>query len=153
MSFYPKKLRSTIDFLSTVAISGTAITSTAAELNKMDGVTSEPNEINLLDFVQQTLVADGPITVKNGICKIAKTVEGVVAATLADPTNITDDLKHLVIVSGQAQANTVTSASSFGGGGGGEDVIKFSGAIGDTVELIAWGGKWYIIGGHQFTVD
>jgi hypothetical protein len=152
MSFYPKKLRSTIDFLSTVAISGTAITSTAAELNKMHGVTSEPNEINLLDFVQQTLVADGPITVKNGICKIAKTVEGVVAATLADPTNITDDLKHLVIVSGQAQANTVTSASSFGGGGGGEDVITFSGAIGDTVELIAWGGKWYILGGHQFAV-
>lgn len=152
MSFYPKKLRSTIDFLSTVAISGTAITSTATELNKMHGVTSEPNEINLLDFVQQTLVADGPITVKNGICKIAKTVEGVVAATLADPTNITDDLKHLVIVSGQAQANTVTSASSFGGGGGGEDIITFSGAIGDTVELIAWGGKWYIIGGHQFTV-
>jgi hypothetical protein len=98
------------------------------------------------------LVADGAITIKQGICTIAKTVPGVVAATLADPTNITDDMKRLVIVSGQAQANTVTSASSFGGGGAGEDVITFSGAIGDSVELIAWGGKWYIVGGHQFTV-
>jgi len=165
MGFYPKKQKSTVDLQNTTYLNGTAITSDAAELNILHGVTSDAAELNilhgvtstahdlnLLDSSQQTLVADGPITVKNGICKIAKTVEGVVAATLADPTDITDDLKHLIIISGQAQANTVTSASSFGGGGAGEDVITFSGAIGDSVELIAWGGKWYIIGGHQFTV-
>jgi hypothetical protein len=152
MGFYPKKLRSAIDLLSTVSINGTAITSTATELNKLDGVTAAAADFNLLDSSQQMLVADGAITIKQGICTIAKTVPGVVAATLADPTNITDDMKRLVIVSGQAQANTVTSASSFGGGGAGEDVITFSGAIGDSVELIAWGGKWYIVGGHQFTV-
>lgn len=100
----------------------------------------------------QDLVADGAITVKNGVCKIAKTVAGVVAATLADPTAGTDDFKRLLIISNQAQLNTVTSATSFGGGGGGEDVITFSGAIGDCVELMAYGGKWYILGGHQFTV-
>ncbi len=100
----------------------------------------------------QSLVADGAITVKNGVCLIAKTVAGVVAATLADPTATTDDYKRLMIISNQAQLNTVTSASSFGNGGAGEDVITFSGAIGDNVTLMAYQGKWYICGGHQFTV-
>lgn len=100
----------------------------------------------------QLLVADGAITVKNGICLIAKTVAGAVAATLADPTATTDDYKRLTIISNQAQANTVTSASSFGGGGAGEDVCTFSGAVGDSLSLIAYQGKWYITGGHQFTI-
>ena len=100
----------------------------------------------------QLLVADGAITVKQGICLIAKAVAGVVAATLADPVATTDDYKRLTIISNQAQANTVTSASSFGGGGGGEDVCTFSGVIGDCLNLIAYQGKWYVTGGHQFTI-
>jgi len=76
----------------------------------------------------------------------------VVAATLADPTDVTDNFKRLTIISGQAQANTVTSASSFGGGGAGEDVATFSGQIGDTLNLLAYGGKWYITGTHQCTI-
>ena len=155
MGFYPKKQKSTVALYNdnsvesggsldiesgaTLKIAGTAITSTAAELN-------------LNDQTYQLLVADGAITVKNGACFIAKTVAGVVAATLADPTATTDDFKRLVIVSNQAQANTVTSASSFGGGGAGEDVCTFSGAVGDTLELMAYGGKWYVVGGHQFTI-
>ena len=125
--------------LTSATLAVTAITATAAELN-------------LNDQAYQLLVADGAITVKNGICFIAKTVAGVVAATLADPTATTDDFKRLVIVSNQAQANTVTSASSFGGGGAGEDVATFSGAIGDTLCLMAYGGKWYITGAHQCTI-
>jgi hypothetical protein len=139
MGLYPKQQRSTVNLRGTTQINSVALTTTAAELN-------------LNDQEYQLLVADGPITVKNGVCKIAKTVAGVVAATLADPTDVTDDFKRLTIISFQAQANTVTSATSFGGGGGGEDVITFSGVIGDTVELIAHGGKWYITGGHQFAV-
>ena len=100
----------------------------------------------------QLLVADGAITVTNGVCKIAKTVAGVVAATLANPVSGTDDFKRLTIISNQAQANTVTCTGGFGGGGTGEDVVTFSGAIGDSVELIAHEGYWYIVGGHQFSV-
>jgi hypothetical protein len=152
MGFYPKKQLSSVDLRGITKISGTAITSDANELNILDGVTATAAELNRNDYAYQLLVADGPITVKNGACFIAKTVAGVVAATLADPTATTDDFKRLTIVSNQAQANTVTSASSFGGGGAGEDVITFSGEIGDTVELLAYGGKWYIVGGHQFAV-
>lgn len=121
----------------------------------VDGATFKVGGSSKAMFAEETLqdlVADGAITVKNGVCKIAKTVAGVVAATLADPTAGTDDFKRLLIISNQAQLNTVTSATSFGGGGGGEDVITFSGAIGDCVELMAYGGKWYITGGHQFSV-
>jgi hypothetical protein len=123
----------------TFKVAGTTVSATAAELNRND-------------FGYQLLVADGAITVKNGICKIAKTVAGAVAATLADPTDVDDDFKRLLIISNQAQANTVTSASSFGGGGGGEDVATFSGAIGDSLELVAHGGKWYVAGSHQCTI-
>ena len=139
MSFYPGSFPVVVDMEAGVKLAGTLVTSSAAELN-------------LVDNSYQLLVADGAITVKNGICVIAKTVAGVVAATLADPTDVTDNFKRLTIISGQAQANTVTSASSFGGGGAGEDVATFSGQIGDTLNLIAYGGKWYITGVHQCTI-
>lgn len=139
MGFYPKKQKSSVNLTGTTYIDGTELTATAAELN-------------LNDHAVQLLVADGPITVKNGICLIAKTVAGVVAATLANPTAVTDDFKRLTIISNQAQANTVTVTGGFGGGGDGEDVCTFSGAVGDSLELLAYGGKWYVVGGHQFTI-
>ena len=139
MGFYPGSFPVVVDMEAGVKLAGTLVTSSAAELN-------------LVDNSYQLLVADGAITVKNGICVIAKTVAGVVAATLADPTDVTDNFKRLTIISGQAQANTITSASSFGGGGAGEDVATFSGQIGDTLNLIAYGGKWYITGVHQCTI-
>lgn len=134
MGFFPKKLR-----VGGWQLGGVAVTPTAAE-------------VNLNDQGYQLLVADGAITVKNGVCLIAKTVAGVVAATLADPVTGTDDFKRLTIANAQAQANTVTSASSFGGGGGGEDVCTFSATIGDSLSLLAYAGKWYITGNHQATI-
>lgn len=101
---------------------------------------------------EQLLVAAGAITVKNGVCKIAKTVAGVVAATLADPTDVTDDHKVLTIINFQAQANTVTSATSFGGGGAGVDVATFGAVIGNTLTLKALGGKWYVQGSFGATL-
>lgn len=139
MSIYPEKKKGSVDMAGGVKVAGVSVTSSAAELN-------------LNDNAYQLLVADGAITVKNGICLIAKTVAGPVAATLADPTAGTDDFKRLMIISNQAQTNTVTSASSFGGGGGGEDICTFSGVIGDSLSLMAYGGKWYVVGFDQATI-
>mgnify|MGYP000969077824 CR=1 FL=1 len=139
MGFYPGSFPVVVDMEAGVKLAGTLVTSSAAELN-------------LVDNSYQLLVADGAITVKNGVCVISKTVPGVVAATLADPTDVTDNFKRLTIINGTAHASTVTSASSFGGGGAGEDVATFSGAVGDTLNLIAYGGKWYITGVHQCTI-
>lgn len=116
--------------------------------------TATPSEVNNVAHKEtpQNLVADGAITVKSGVVKIAKTVAGVVAATLANPTAGDDDYKKLLIISNQAEANTVTVTGGLGNGGSGEDVITFSGVVGDCVELTAYGGYWYITGGHQYSV-
>ena len=140
MGFFPGIFKPIVDFTGGWKISGTAVTATAAELNR--------NHTETL----QTLAADGAITVKNGVCIISKTVPGVVAATLADPTTGTDDFKRLTIINGTAHASTVTSASSFGGGGAGEDVATFSGVVGDVLNLMAYAGKWYVVGSHQCTL-
>ena len=64
----------------------------------------------------------------------------------------TDDYKTLLIINGQTQANTVTSASSFGGGGASYDVVTFTAAIGATLYLMAYQGKWYILGGSAYAI-
>lgn len=120
-------------------LQGVSVTASGAEIN------------NQLDkSTAQTVVANGAINIKSGVVLIAKTDPGVVAATLANPTAGTDDFKRLLIISNQAQQNTVTCTGGFGNGGGGADVITFSGVVGDCVELVAYGGYWYIVGGHQF---
>lgn len=98
----------------------------------------------------QAMTADGAINIKEGVVTLDKA--GVLAATLANPTAGTDDFKRLSIVSLTAQAHTVTVTGGFGNGGGGEDIATFSGAIGDGIHLIAFGGFWYITGAHQVTV-
>jgi len=140
MGFYPKKQLSAVDLRGTVSIGGVALTAGAVDLNRTDVEAA------------QTLVADGAITVKNGVCVIAKTVAGVVNATLADPVATTDDFKRLTIINGQAQLNVITSASAFGNGGAGEDVATMSATVGDTLNLMAYQGKWYITGAHQATI-
>ena len=125
-----------------LSLGGVLVTPTASEIN------------NSLDKeALQTLVADGAITVKSGVCKIAKTVAGVVAATLANPTDVVDDYKKLLIISNQAQLNTVTCTGGFGNAGTGKDLCTFGGAIGDCLEVMAYGGKWYVTGGTGFTLS
>lgn len=123
-------------------LDGTLVTATAAEINKA------------CDYdAAQTLVADGLITVRNGVCKIAKTVPGVVAATIAKPIAGTDDYKRLVIINFQAQSNTVAVVGgSFGNGGGDEDLATFSAVVGNTLCLIAYNGQWYFNGMHQCVI-
>ena len=139
MGSYPGNFPVQVNLTQGVKLGGVAVTSSAAELNLSDKET-------------QTIAADGAITIKNGVCVISKTVPGVVAATLADPVDVTDNFKRLTIINGTAHASTVTSASSFGGGGAGEDVATFSGVAGDTLNLLAYGGKWYVTGVHQCTI-
>jgi hypothetical protein len=155
MSYYTKKQKANQEHSGKVSVeSGGELDIESGGALKVAGVTVLPSaaEMNLNDLSYQLLVADGPITVKNGLCAIAKTVAGAVAATLANPTAGTDDFKRLTIVSAQAQANTVTLTGGFGDGGSGEDVCTFSGAIGDCLSLMAYGGKWYITGSHQATI-
>jgi hypothetical protein len=86
--------------------------------------------------------ADGAISVKDGIVIITK--PGVCVLTLAAPTGGTDDGKQLTILSATAFAHTVTQAApGFNAGGGASDVATFGGAIGDSIEVVAY-GVWYV---------
>lgn len=153
MGFFPKKLQAVLDLVGGLKVSGTSVTTTAAELNKLASATATTAELNRLHKdTAQALVANGAITVKNGVCTIAKTSAGVVAATLDDPVATTDDFKVLMIINAQTQANTVTSASSFGGGGASYDVITFTNVLGANVRLLAYQGKWYVIGGNAYAI-
>lgn len=155
MGFYPKKQKSAVGLYGANSVeSGGSLDVESGASLKVAGVavSASAAELNLNDNSYQLLVADGAITVKNGLCAIAKTVAGAVAATLADPTTTTDDFKQLVIVAMQAQANTVTIAGGASGGAGASDVWTFGGAIGNALTLVAYGGKWHVVGIHGVTV-
>jgi hypothetical protein len=149
MSFFPKKQKSSVDLQGTTYIGGVALTTSAAELNLNDNQTATAAEVNTLDLdAAQTVVADGAITIKNGVVILAKTGGGALAVTLADPA-AGDNYKKLYILNGDASASTVESASGFGGAGAGENVATFTGTLADSLTLMAYGAKWHIIGGHQ----
>lgn len=101
----------------------------------------------------QVISADGAITAKMGIVVITK---GTAAAiTIAAPISGTDDFKRLTIVSATAAAHTITNttpgfnnpASSTS-----SDVATASAAKGNTLDLIAYQGAWYVVGNINFTL-
>jgi len=93
----------------------------------------------------QALVADGAITITEGVVTMTR-AGAIVAATLGAPTAGVDDFKRLTIVSKGAagQAHTVTAVA-------GVLVATFSNVIGDCIDLIAYNGRWEIVGTHQVT--
>lgn len=114
-------------------------------------ITPSPSELNLVHKNEQNITDAGTtaINIKNGIVCLKAT--DIINATLANPVDGTDDGSRLLILSETAKAHTVTVTGGFGNGGDGEDVATF-GAIGDTLELMAYNGYWYIVGSHQVTV-
>lgn len=100
----------------------------------------------------QAMTADGAITIKSGLVTLSKA--GVLAATLADPTTTTDDGKVLRVVSLTANAHTISNAagSGFNGAGTAKDVATLGGAIGDGLTVIAYQGKWYVVGSVNATL-
>jgi hypothetical protein len=114
-------------------------------------ITPSPSELNLVHKNEQNITDAGTtaINIKNGIVCLKAT--DIINATLANPVDGTDDGSRLLILSETAKAHTVTVTGGFGNGGEGEDVATF-GAIGDTLELMAYNGYWYIVGSHQVTV-
>lgn len=88
--------------------------------------------------------ADGAITTKHG--SVAITKGSAAALTLAAPIVGTDDFKVLRIVATTAFVHTVTNAApGFNAGGAGKDVATFGGAIGDSMEVMAYQGVWLVL--------
>jgi hypothetical protein len=82
----------------------------------------------------------GAIAILNG--KVILNAAGALAMTLAAPTVTTDDFKVLKIVGITAQAHTVTTPANKLNGN--KHIITYA-AVGDSVELMAYQGVWYIL--------
>lgn len=92
----------------------------------------------------QALTANGNITISEGIVTLSKA--GVLAAGLGSPVAGVDDFKTLTIINlGTAgNAHTVTAVA-------GALVATSAGVVGDTLDLVAFNGKWNIAGSQGWT--
>mgnify|MGYP003665420566 CR=1 FL=1 len=92
--------------LGSLIIGGTAVTSSAAELNILTGVTSTATEINVLDGIPGTLTATELGYVDGVTSAIQTQIDGITTnATLTTPT-----LTSAVTITGGTQSWTVTAA-------------------------------------------
>lgn len=129
-----------------------------ADENVVSGntATGESNEAANLDIIEAALVAlgagpggaravanytaSGAIAQKTGTVMLSGT--GVQVMTLANPVSGTDDGKTLAIVATSAHAHTVATVAGISGGA--NHKATFGGALGDTLNLKALGGVWYL---------
>jgi len=114
-------------------LGGTLVTATAAEISKV------------ADYEYQAVTAAGAITIKNGFVLLGGGA-GAIAATLANPTAGTDDFKRLTIANLNTDQNTIVSDGQFGNAASDHKTGTFSAAAGNTLNLMAYGGFWYIVG-------
>jgi hypothetical protein len=99
----------------------------------------------------ESLSSNGAINIKSGVVLLTKS-DGALTMTLANPTATTDDYKRLTIASTSARGHTVAIATTgFGNAGASKIKATFSGVVGDTLDLMAYGGYWYVTGFHQVT--
>lgn len=101
-----------------------------------------------------TVTADGAVTIPSVNTVFVITKAGVAAMTLADPTTVTHDGLIIEFVATTANAHTLdnSAGSGFNAAGAAGDVGTFSGAIGDGVRLLAYGGVWHVLNNIGVTI-
>jgi len=110
-------------------------TATVGKLGRIDVLVNGSADASSLE--KQVASANGAITISNGLVIITKA--GVCALTLADPTTA-NNYDRLHIQSNTAQAHTVTADFN----GSGSATYTFPAAIGGSIDLMAYGGKWLL---------
>jgi hypothetical protein len=105
--------------------------------------------VNTAPTTESWDTASPAISIKDGVVLLTRV--GVCACTLANPVATTDDFKRLVILATTAQIHTVAITGGFGNAGASKVKASFSGVVGDSLELMAYGGYWYVTGFHQVT--
>ena len=92
------------------------------------------------------------IDITRGDIHILNRTGGVNAATLAAPTDETDDGREIWIKNGTTQANTIDVSGGLGGSGGSYNLLTFGAIVAANVTLRAYQGQWYLIGQYETTV-
>lgn len=130
-----------IDFSGEFKIDGVAVTSTAAELNILDGVTSTAAELNKLDGVLGNALAydnAGFRIAASGSTAI--TGSGTVASGMADVQHVVASLANVGTAAGEA--NVVFADPSVGGG----SVLFSCYDLGGTAATSAGTVNWIAVG-------
>lgn len=81
------------------------------------------------------------------------TKAGVAALTLAAPTAGADDGLLIEINSATANAHTVTATGLYEDGAGHVNLATFPANIGGYLNLMAYQGKWYVLGVQNVTMS
>lgn len=79
------------------------------------------------------------------------TKAGVLADTLAAPTATTDDGKVILITSNTANAHTLTATGLLQTGSASVNVATFAASAGAGLTLMAYQGKWNVLGSVGIT--
>lgn len=87
----------------------------------------------------ERIAADGALTLGKNLVHLTKST-GVLAATLAAPTDPDMNGQAVKIVSQTAQAHVITATNLINGN---NDTLTWGGAVGDMVVLYADGGEWF----------
>jgi len=98
-----------------LAINGTAVTSTAAELNILDGVTSTAAELNIMDGVTSTTAE---LNILDGVTSTAAELNIVDGNTSATSTTLADADRVVVNDAGTMKQVAMTDVKTYMGGGG-----------------------------------
>jgi hypothetical protein len=113
---------------SKLAIGGTAVTSTAAELNILDGVTATATELNLIDGVTATTAE---LNILDGVTATAAEINLIDGGTARGTTAIADGDGVLINDAGTMRQTTVETLKTYIGG---FDVSSITGATALTEE-------------------
>lgn len=157
-------LRVDNEFMQVVSVSGTNVSvrsrgdfgSAAVTHNILapatTGLTSDlpdfpVGQVAQVDPNGQTIVTasvDGALTIPTQDTLILVQKAGVCAMTLANPTTAQDGLQ-VTILSGTANAHTVTYTAGFYGDTTSSDVATFAAKVGASMTIKAQGGKWGVV--------
>ena len=135
---------------SKLAIGGTAVTSTAAELNILDGVTSTTAELNIMDGVTATAtelnLIDGvtattaELNILDGVTSTAAELNIVDGNTSATSTTIADADRVVLNDNGTMVQAAVTDLKTYIGGG--DMVLITSGGFPDSGDTINFSNQF-----------
>jgi hypothetical protein len=123
----------------------------ATETLKFSTGTSGTAVKSVLEPVVLTISGDGAITIQSSIVTLTK--GSAAAITLAAPTAAQAGTR-LVITAGSAFAHVVTATSLVQDGvtGGAKTTLTFGAFLGASIELIAVGLFWHVLGKNVVTI-
>lgn len=96
----------------------------------------------------QVFAANGAVQLKTSNVIISK--GSAAALTIADPTSGSMDGMEIQIISTTAFAHTLVAPSGFNASG---TTATFGASKGNNIDIMAFGGKWYVLGSTGITLS